>query len=96
MSMFLVECSQLNEALVKICKEMIGKILKRTEDFVYNETATTLSNNIRNMSNEFNKKSDTSADLVVAEQYFETSKSQQRSQLVNQFFDLIDWLSMLH
>lgn len=35
MSMFLVECSDLNENLVTICKNMISKILKKTEDFVY-------------------------------------------------------------
>jgi hypothetical protein len=35
MSMFLVECSDLNENLVTICKNMITKILKKTEDFVY-------------------------------------------------------------
>lgn len=35
MSMFLVECSDLNETLITICKNMIIKILKKTEDFVY-------------------------------------------------------------
>jgi hypothetical protein len=39
MSMFLVECSDLNENLVVICKNMITKILKKTEEFVYIETA---------------------------------------------------------
>ena len=35
MSMFLVECHDLNEHLVVICKSMISKILKKTEEFVY-------------------------------------------------------------
>jgi len=42
MSMFLVECSDLNENLVTICKNMITKILKKTEEFIYTETAQRL------------------------------------------------------
>lgn len=94
--MFLVECSDLNDSLVKICKEMINKILKKTEDFVYQETATKLHTEIRNMSNHFNVKADNSADLVASELYLEQSKNTNRGQLVNQYFDLVDWLMMLH
>lgn len=53
MSMFLVECSDLNENLVTICKNMITKILKKTEDFVYQETASKLQSDIRNMNTTF-------------------------------------------
>ena len=48
------------------------------------------------MSNEFNKKADNSADLVAGELYLEQSRNINRGQLVNQYFDLVDWLMMLH
>jgi hypothetical protein len=96
MSMFLVECSDLNADLVKICKDMITKILKQTETFIYSDTAMSLQNVIRAMNTEFTKKADTSADLVSNEKYLEDSKTQKRNEIISQYKDLVDWLVMFH
>ena len=53
MSMFLVECNELNEFLVSICKSMIQKILKKVEDYVYQDTAQKIQSEIRNMHTTF-------------------------------------------
>lgn len=95
MSMFLVECSDLNENLVTICKNMIHKILKKTEEFIYNETAQRLQGEIRNMNTTFTQKADTSADLVISEKFLDDSKNIKRIEIVNQYLDLVDWLMML-
>lgn len=95
MSMFLVECSDLNENLVTICKNMITKILKKTEDYVYQETASRLQSEIRNMNTEFTKKADTSADLVQGEKFLEDSKNQRKNEIIAQYTDLVEWLMML-
>lgn len=95
MSMFLVECSDLNEKLVTICKDMITKILKKTEDFVYSETATKLQSEIRNMNTQFTVKADTSSDLVLSEKFLEDSKNSNRTAIITQYLDLVEWLMML-
>lgn len=76
MLMFLVECSDLNENLVVICKNMITKILKKTEEFVYIETAQKVANEVRQMHTQFAVKADTSNELVTYEKYLEDSKNQ--------------------
>jgi hypothetical protein len=95
MSMFLVECSDLNENLVTICKNMITKILKKTEDFVYQETASKLQSDIRNMNTTFTQKADTSADLVVSEKFLEDSKNAKKNEIIASYTDLVEWLMML-
>jgi len=53
MSMFLVECSDLNEKLVTICEELIKKILKKIEDYVFVEQALKVSSEVRTMTTKF-------------------------------------------
>jgi hypothetical protein len=96
MSMFLVECSELNETLVNICKSLITKILNKTEEFVYNETATKLQQDIRTMSTTFTQKAETSAELVISERYLEDQKNIKRSEMIHSYLDLVDWLMMFH
>lgn len=60
MSMFLVECNELNEYLVKLCKNLIEKILHKVEDYVYQDTAQKIQSDIRNMNTTFQQKADTS------------------------------------
>lgn len=53
MSMFLVECHELNESLVVICKNMITRVLKSTETFVYQDSALKIQQEIRTMTTNF-------------------------------------------
>jgi hypothetical protein len=95
MSMFLVECHELNEKLVEICKHMITKILKKTEEFVYQDTAQKIQAEIRNMSTQFQQKAENSSDLVTYEKYLEDSRNLKRGEIINQYTDLVEWLMML-
>lgn len=95
MSMFLVECHELNENLVVICKNMITKILKKTEEHVYQETAMRIQAEIRNMSTTFQQKAEISSDLVAYEKYLEDTRNHKRAEIINQYTDLVEWLMML-
>jgi len=94
--MFLVECGDLNEKLVTICEELIKKILKKIEDYVFVEQALKVSSDVRTMTTKFQDKADSSKDLVDFEDYLEDIKNQQRQTILNQYYDLIEWLMMLY
>lgn len=94
--MFLVECSELNETLVNICKSLITKILNKTEEFVYVETATKLQQDIRTMSTTFTQKAETSSELVISEKYLDDQKNIKRTEMIHSYLDLVDWLMMFH
>lgn len=96
MSMFLVECSKLNEELVLTCERMITKILTKIEHFVFTESAANVHTNVRNMSQKFGEKADTSAALVDSEKFLEDVKGAKRQEIVSQYNDLIEWLVMLY
>jgi len=50
MSMFLVECGELNEKLIVMCEDLIKKILKKVEELITFEQATQVTTQVRNMS----------------------------------------------
>jgi len=76
MSMFLVECSELNQKLIEICEKLIQKILKKIEDLITYEQANNVVSQVRNITGKFSENAETSALLVENEGYFEDVKNQ--------------------
>ena len=76
MSMFLVECSELNQKLIEICEKLIQKILKKIEDLITYEQANNVVSQVRNITGKFSERAETSAVLVESEGYFEDVKNQ--------------------
>jgi len=64
MSMFLVECSTLNEDLIKICNKLIKMICAKIHNYVFTELQQNVQTAVRAMSAKFLDKADTSSKLV--------------------------------
>lgn len=96
MSMFLVECSKLNEKLINMCEDLIRKIVRKVEEMITYEQASSVTSQVRNISTQFNDAAETSAKLVDYEGYLEDVKNQQRQAIVSQYNDLLEWLQLLY
>ena len=48
------------------------------------------------MSTTFTQKAETSAELVISEKFLDDSKNQRRTEMINSYLDMIDWLMMFH
>jgi hypothetical protein len=83
MSMFLVECNDLNENLIKMCENFIKKILAKIEYLITYEQATHVSGQVRNMTTTFANRAETSSLLVEYEGYLEDVKNLQRQAIVS-------------
>lgn len=75
MSMFLVECNELNEELIVMCEKLIKKILKKVEDLITLEQATQVTSQVRTMTQKFSERAETSSLLVEYEGYLEDVKN---------------------
>lgn len=96
MSMFLVECQSLNEALVAICEENIQKICKKMNDYVFLELAISVGGEVRTMVTKFNEKADTSSCLVDFEIQLEDYRNNKRQEITNNYYDMVEWMFMLY
>lgn len=76
MSMFLVDCGELNQKLIVMCEDLIKKILKKVEYLITYEQATSVTTQVRNMATKFSDKAETSALLVENESFLEDVKGQ--------------------
>ena len=48
--MFLVECSKLNEKLINMCEDLIRKIVRKVEEMITYEQASSVTSQVRNIS----------------------------------------------
>ena len=64
MSMFLVECTTLNEDLIKICNKLIKQICAKIHNHVFTELQQNVMASVRAMQAKFLDKADTSSKLV--------------------------------
>ena len=96
MSMFLVECSDLNEQLVTMCEKLISKLLKAVHDHIFTTCSTNLRTEVLDITNKFQEKADTSKLLVKNEEYLEMVKTKKRGEIEQLYYDFIAWLMLLY
>ena len=96
MNMFLVKCSDINNALCDECESLIDSILSKVGDHVFAKTAPEISQSVKNIQEELQQKSMSSADLVKNEKRLEEVKNIEHKKLQNMYADLIEWLVFLN
>jgi hypothetical protein len=97
MNMFMIDCTKINKKFCEECETLIDRILSRASDFVLGETAGSIHGLIKSVGEKFQQSSkESTAILVAAEKEFEDFKLFKRQDLINQYNDLIDWLSFLY
>lgn len=96
MSMFLIQCEDLNNKIITECDELIRLMLSRIGEYVQSDLATKVTADVRNIKAEFAKTTKTTKELVIAEQYIESVRTKQRMEIVDSYNDMVDWLRFLY
>ena len=95
LNMFLIECGELNEALISECESLINSLLDRIQRLIFHEKAPRISSEIKQIQDKLVSKADTSKSLVDLEKFRDEIENVKREQLYTDYKDLIDWLMML-
>ena len=74
MSMFLVECEEINIRLVEECEGLIVTMLNKITEYVQHELAQKVQTDVRQISTNFQDKPTTTKQLVEAYDYLDDVK----------------------
>jgi hypothetical protein len=96
MSMFLVQCEDLNNKLINDCEELVRMMLSRVGEYVQGDLAQEVQKEVREIKQEFAVKVSTTRALVEDEAYLDDIKSKKSKKIINQYNDMIDWLRFLY
>ena len=91
LSMFLVQCHELNNRLIHECEKLIDTILKHVYD-TNQEEASWVINQVRLITDNFSARTDDSAQLVAFEDYLGEVSTSIKQMIVQRYQDLIMWV----
>ena len=94
MNMFLVDCKDINEKLIKECNELIAE-LERTISKNLREKADQMIFDYSNLTAKINQKGDNEDLLVATEKALAELKDVKKDEFVARYQDLLEWLMML-
>jgi hypothetical protein len=97
MNMFLIDCTELNKRLYDECTSLIERMLTRASEYVLTETSTGIFSMVKGIGDKFSQRSNEStSQLVQSERDFEDFKLFKRTEIINKYNDLVDWLCFLY
>lgn len=97
MNMFMIDCTELNKRLYDECTQLIERMLMRASEYVLTETSTGIFSMVKGIGDKFSQRSNEStSQLVQAERDFEDFKLFKRTEIINKYNDLVDWLCFLY
>ena len=53
MNLFLIDCAELNQKLINICYDLIDMILIKTSEYIFTDTAQSISAGFKTLSEQF-------------------------------------------
>jgi hypothetical protein len=96
MNMFLIKCSEINNALVEECESIMQFILEKVAFLVFKAWAIDITANVKSINDQTQHKSTNSAELVKHEKRLDEVKQAEQRRLMNTYNELIEWLVMLN
>lgn len=96
MNMFLIECSALNQELIRECQELIAHLLKETAEKIFGTKGPNITNAVKLIQDNFAHKIEVSKKLVEAEKYLEHVRLHEQGKLQKDYDELLNWLTMLY
>ena len=95
MSMFLIQCHDLNNRLILECERLVETIVKRIYDDNLDE-ATQVIAEVKLIGEEFNKKAEESHEWVQYEAVLQEVQSKKRGEIISRYNNLIEWLELMY
>jgi len=96
MNMFLIKCSDINNALCEDCEELIKMILDKVGEYVFHHMAIKIQSDVKLIKDDLAQKASNSKLLVSFEARLENVKLIERKRLMDEYTDLVEWLMMLN
>jgi hypothetical protein len=96
MSMFLIQCEDLNNKIITDCDELIRMMLSRIGEYVQSDLATKVTADVRNIKQVFSDPVTKTEQLVAAEAYIDSVRTKKRKEIVDAYNDMVDWLRFLY
>jgi hypothetical protein len=95
MSMFLVQCHELNNKLIHQCEELIDKIVFRIYT-VNMEEASYVCTSVKLITDGFLISAKESDELVKFEADLEEIRTKKRTEIVNRYGELVEWVQLMY
>lgn len=96
MNMFLIKCSDINNALCDECEGLMKLILDKVEQHVFQKMAPMIQAEVKQIKEDLATKAGDSRLLVSFESKLENVKNVEKTRLMGEYNDLIEWLMMLN
>jgi len=96
MNMFLIKCGDINTALCEECESLMDTILTRVGDHVFVKLAPDISQATKQIQEELQAKSASSADLVHHEKRLEEVQLAEHKRLTATYADMMEWFMFLN
>ena len=95
MSMFLIQCHELNNRLILECERLVETIVKKIYDDNLDE-ATMVITDVKMIGEDFNKKAEESHEWVAYEAVLQEVQSKKRGEIIARYNNLIEWLELMY
>ena len=95
MSMFLVQCHELNNKLIHECENLINSIVKRIYD-VNMEEANYVIAEVKKITDAFQLAAKESHELVAYEAELEDIRTKKRAEIVGKYGELVEWVQLMY
>ena len=95
MSMFLIQCHELNNRLIYECEELVKYIVKNIYDVNLDE-ATQVIAEVKKITEAFSLTAKVSHELVEYEASLEEIRSVTRASIVSRYTSLIEWVDLMY
>lgn len=95
MSMFLIQCHELNNRLIHECEKLIEGIIKRIYEVNMDE-ANYVIGEVKQITEKFSIGAKESADLVLFEAELTEVKEVRRHEIHKKYTDLVEWVQLMY
>lgn len=95
MSMFLVQCHELNNRLIHECEKLIEMIVKRIYD-VNMEEANYVFQEVKKLTDAFQIHAKESHELVQYELELEEVRTKKKGEIVSRYTNLVEWVQLMY
>ena len=96
MSMFLVNCEELNNKLISDCESIVNEMLGKIADYVQIDLAPQIVQSVRNIKAKFAERVSTTRELVDALDYLDEAKQKEQKNIIINYNDMMEWLRFLY
>lgn len=95
MSMFLIQCHDLNNTLIHQCEQLIKDIVKNMYEVNLTE-AQEVTAEVKKMQDKFQLPAKESDELVRYDADLEEFRSKTRSEIVSRYTNLVEWVQLMY